>query len=81
MEIIVAFAIGLIVLCLVGKIVSLPMKILWKLITNSIAGSIMLWLINLFGAGISITFINALIAGFLGIPGVILLFILTIMQR
>ena len=36
MEIIAAFAVGLIALCLIGKLVSLPMKMLWKMITNSI---------------------------------------------
>ena len=62
MELVVAFAIGLIVLCLIGKIVSLPVKLLWKMITNSIVGAVMLWIVNLFGAGIQITFIKALVA-------------------
>ena len=71
MELVVAFAIGLIVLCLIGKIVSLPVKLLWKMITNSIVGAVMLWIVNLFGAGIQITFIKALVAGVFGIPGVL----------
>lgn len=39
-EFITAFAIGLVVLCLVGKVVSLPLHLVWKLITNSIVGAI-----------------------------------------
>ncbi|MCH3958178.1 MAG: pro-sigmaK processing inhibitor BofA family protein [Selenomonas sp.] len=76
MELIVAFAIGLIVLCLIGKIISLPMKILWKMITNSIVGAVLLWVVNLFGAGVQITFIKALIAGVLGVPGVIIVLLM-----
>jgi len=71
----IAFFIGLIVLYVIGKVVSLPMRLLWKLITNSIIGGIMLWVINLFGVGLQINLINALIAGVFGIPGVIALII------
>lgn len=76
MELIAALAIGVIVLCMIGKIVTLPMRLLWKLITNSIVGSVLLWLVNLFGAGIKITFVKALIAGILGVPGVILVWLM-----
>ena len=79
MELIVAFAVGLIVLCLIGKIVTLPMKLLWKLITNSIVGAVLLWMVNLFGLGIQITFVKALIAGAFGIPGVIVVIIMSLM--
>lgn len=77
MEAVIALAIGIVVLCMFGKIISMPMHLLWKLITNSIAGTIMLWIVNLFGAGIKITFMKALIAGILGIPGVILVWVLS----
>ncbi|MBE6072970.1 transcriptional regulator [Selenomonas caprae] len=76
MEIIVAFAVGLIVLCLIGKIIALPMKLLWKLITNSVVGAVLLWVVNLFGAGIQITFVKALLAGVLGVPGVIIVLLM-----
>ena len=78
MELVVAFAIGLIVLCLIGKIVSLPVKLLWKMITNSIVGAVMLWIVNLFGAGIQITFIKALVAGVFGIPGGLVVVLLSL---
>ena len=76
MELVVAFAVGLIVLCLIGKIASLPMKILWKMITNSVVGAVLLWVVNLFGAGVQITLIKALIAGVLGVPGVIIVLLM-----
>ena len=72
MDIIAGIAIGIIVFAILGKLIALPFRILWKLITNSIVGAIILWVINLFGVGIEITFFKALIVGILGIPGVIL---------
>mgnify|MGYP004511127395 FL=1 len=78
MELVVAFAVGLIVLCLIGKIVSLPVKLLWKMITNSIVGAVLLWIVNLFGAGVQITFIKALVAGVFGIPGVLVVVLLSL---
>ena len=76
LELIVAFAVGVLVLCLLAKLVSLPLKLAWKLVTNSLAGAILLWVADLFGAGIEITFLKALIAGVFGIPGVIVLLVL-----
>ena len=79
MEIVVGIAIGIIVFAILGKLIALPFRILWKLITNSIIGAIILWAINLLGVGIKITFLKALIVGILGIPGVILVLIAHIM--
>ena len=75
MDIIAGIAIGIVVFAILGKLIALPFRILWKLITNSIVGAVILWGINLFGAGIEITFFKALIAGIFGVPGVILLLI------
>ena len=74
-EMIIAFAVGIIILCLIAKIISLPVKLLWKFITNSLIGAVMLWVVNLFGAGIPIDIVRALIAGIFGIPGVLLILI------
>lgn len=71
MEIIGSFIVGIIVLFILLRILSLPFRIVWKLITNSIVGALMLWIVNLFGLGIDITFFKALIAGFFGVPGVL----------
>ena len=71
MDIVAGIAVGIIVFAILGKLIALPFRILWKLITNSIVGAIILWVINLFGVGIEITFLKALIVGIFGIPGVI----------
>lgn len=81
MEAFISFLIGLLVLFLVVKIFAWPIKILLKLIVNGILGGILLWLVNLvggaFGLSIGINVVTALIAGILGIPGVLFLIILT----
>ncbi|SHI05320.1 pro-sigmaK processing inhibitor BofA family protein [Clostridium grantii] len=79
MESFVFFIVGIVLLFLVGKIISLPIKILWKLIVNAVLGGILLLIFNfiggLFNLSIAINFWTALIAGFFGIPGVIFLVI------
>lgn len=73
MEVVASFVVGMIVLYVLLRVLSLPFRIVWKLITNSIVGALMLWVVNLFGLGIEITFLKALVAGFFGIPGVLVI--------
>ncbi len=70
-SVVIAFAIGMLVLCLIGKLVSLPIKLIWKFITNSIFGAFLLCIVKLFGLHVQINILTALIAGVFGIPGVI----------
>lgn len=80
MENIIFFVIAIVAIFVIGKIFSWPLKVLLNLIMNGIAGGILLWLINLvggnFGLIIPINIVTALIAGILGIPGVLFLIIL-----
>lgn len=75
----IACIIGIII---IGKIFIVPIKIILKLIVNSILGVVLLYVINIIGAmwglHIGINLITALIVGILGIPGAILLTILAI---
>ena len=72
-ESVIGLAVGIIILALIMKFVSIPIHLFWKFITNSIVGAVMLWVVNLFGANIPIDIIRALIAGVFGIPGVIVI--------
>lgn len=67
--------IGIVILYFVLKLLKLPFKIL----INGIFGVILLYVANLIGANYGVTvginIVTALIAGILGIPGVIALFI------
>lgn len=74
-----AFAAGLFVLWLLFKLIAFPIKILWKLLINAIVGAVILLIFNLLGGIIGVTLaitpLNALVAGILGVPGVIILLI------
>jgi len=79
-NIIIAYLLGLILLYIIGWFLVIPIKIIWRLIYNGIIGGIMLFILNLVGSFLGIHVVinplTALIAGFLGIPGVILLIII-----
>ena len=81
-ETIVAYAVALLLMYALGWLLFVPLKYLWKLILNGVLGGLLLVVINLigglFGVTLAINPITALIAGFLGIPGVALLFLLQI---
>lgn len=77
LSVIAAFVFGLILLLILGRILLMPLRLVWRLVYNGVVGGVMLWLLNLvgghFGFTIAINPITALVAGFLGIPGVIIL--------
>lgn len=70
------FIIGIVILFVVLKILSMPMKIIIKFLINAIIGGIVIYVLNLFGVGMTLNWITSLIVGFLGIPGVIIVAIL-----
>lgn len=59
------------------KLLAKPIRFILKLLLNTVLGFVLLWLINFFGGTVGIelelNLVNALIVGFLGIPGVLLL--------
>lgn len=71
--IVLSFAVGLLAICLVMKLLKLSIQLLLKLVSNSVCGALMLLVGNLFGLGIQITVLKALFVGIFGIPGVIVL--------
>lgn len=72
--------IGVAVLFIVLKLLALPMKIIIKLVINGLVGGLVIFVVNLIGANfgfmIDLTWITALIVGFLGVPGVVIVTIL-----
>ncbi len=79
-QVILFFAVGLVLLYFTGWLLLAPLKVLLKLIINGILGGLTLLLINLvggvFSVNIAINPLSALIAGYFGLPGIILLFLL-----
>jgi inhibitor of the pro-sigma K processing machinery len=79
-NIIIAYLIGLFLLYFLGWLLIVPRKFLLRIIINGIIGGLILFIINLLGKSIGLYIVinpvTALVAGFLGIPGIILLIIL-----
>lgn len=73
------FLVAIISLIIIVKLFAWPITILIKLIINGVAGAALLFVVNLVGTmfnfSIGINAVTALIAGFFGVPGVIVLII------
>ena len=76
-NVILAYVFGILLIYLLGRMFLMPIKLIFRLIYNGLIGGVMLWVLNFAGAyigfNIAINPITALVAGFLGLPGVILL--------
>ena len=81
-EAVLAYVFGLILLYFAGWLLLVPFKGILKLLLNALIGGVVLVLLNLFGSNwgihIGVNPITALVTGFLGIPGVILILLLQI---
>ena len=82
---ILAYAVGIILLYILGRVLLFPMKVILKLVYNSILGGMALLAINFVGGffqfHIALNLLSALIAGILGIPGIILLVVLKLIFK
>ena len=69
-----------IAMLIVVRLLAWPLKKILKLILNIVIGLCLILLVNVFGASIGLTIpfniVTALVAGILGVPGVIVLIIL-----
>lgn len=78
--ILLAYALGIFALYIIGYMFLVPIKFLLRLVGNSILGGLFILFINWIGPHwdlhISLNFFTAVIVGILGIPGAILLLFL-----
>ena len=78
----VGYLLGILLIFVVAKIFFTPIKVILKLILNSLLGVIVLIFINLFstftGIYIGINAVTAVVLGVLGIPGTCLILLLQI---
>ncbi len=76
----IAYALGLVIIFILCRIFAKPLRWIIKLILNGIIGGLILAAVNFVGgfAGVSIIInpVSALLAGLLGVPGVILVVLL-----
>ena len=77
MGVFLTFGGALILLFLLGKTLLIPLKIILKMIANSILGGILLVALNALGTPlglmIPLNMVNAATVGILGVPGIIML--------
>ena len=72
-----SFVLGLFMLYLIGWLLLVPMKFLWRLMAGGLLGALSLWVVNQFGALTGFTVplnpFTALSVGLLGLPGAVLI--------
>lgn len=80
MQTILVYILAVLGVCLIAKIFSAPIKLVFKLLVNALVGGLALIIINWIGAffnfHIDLNIFSALITGALGIPGIVILLIL-----
>ncbi len=80
---IIGYAIAIMAIVLIGKLISFPVKLIFKLVVNGVIGAVVLTILNFFGGAIGISvginIFSALVAGFFGIPGVIVLILINLL--
>ena len=78
--VLLAYGFGIVLLYVVGYLLLAPLKVIFKLFLNSILGGVCILIINFLGnflaVHIPLNAITAIITGFLGIPGVILILLI-----
>ena len=71
-ELILSFAVGLALLCLISYLLLVPMKFVWRLLAGGVMGALALLVINLLGGlvgfSVEINPFTAMAVGFLGLP-------------
>lgn len=80
-ELILAFGIGLFLIAIIGYLLLVPRKFLWRMAAGAVLGAVALGLINAFsgitGFSVAVNPFTALTVGVLGLPGALLVIALS----
>ena len=80
LHIVAAYLFGLILLFVLARLLYVPLRFIGRLLINALIGLFLLVLFNaiggLVGLHIALNPVTALVVGFLGIPGVVVLFVI-----
>ena len=83
-ELVLSFAIGLALLGLIGYLLLVPMRFMWRLLAGGVLGALALLVLNLLGslAGFTVEInpFTAMAVGFLGLPGAALVVALKLLM-
>ena len=72
LEIIASLAVSILLLCIVAKLLALPLRLLKKFIVNSVVGAVLLSIVKLLGFDVTINIFTSLAAGIFGVPSVLM---------
>ncbi len=82
LPVILSFVGGLVLICIILKLLSFSIGTMISFVFNGLIGAVILYLLNMFGAAtilgftLPLTWLTALIVGFFGVPGVIIVIVL-----
>lgn len=80
MGVFLTFGGAMILIFLLGKALLVPLKVILRLLVNSMVGAVLIIVINFIGMNIGlmipINVVNSLTVGILGVPGVVMLLLL-----
>ena len=83
MENFASLILPILLLCLLIRLMVLPIRLGWKILINSACGFLCLWLLNAIsgfsGVWFPINAVTVITAGFLGLPGIALLAVVQIL--
>lgn len=81
-ELAACFAVGLALICLIGYLLLVPRRFMWRLLADGILGAAVLMIVNLIGAifdfSVAVNPFTAMAVGFLGLPGALLVILLQV---
>jgi len=81
-EVIAAFVVGIAAMGIIGYVLLVPMRFLWRTAAGSALGAVALMILNLFsgitGFYVAVNPFTALTVGILGLPGALLVGILSV---
>ncbi len=72
-ELVLSFGLGLLLLYLIGWLLLVPMRFIWRLMAGALLGAVALWVVNQFsqitGFSVPLNPFTAIAVGLLGLPG------------
>ena len=78
--IVILAAIAFALMGLLFRLLKGPMKLVWKMLIHALMGFVFLFVFNFFGAWVGLnlemSWLNAIVTGVFGVPGVVLLLII-----
>lgn len=73
---IIAFIIAVVIVVVLAKVFFKSTGFVIGFLVNALIGAVVLWILDVVGLGVPITWLTSAIVGFLGVPGVIIVVIL-----